>query len=87
MPAIARGSALGAVPLRAYLRLNLGVHRPPTEAAFLPAQTRQALTSLLEPLASWQDAPAIGGRIYELEEFGLPGNPDQLALWLKTTGS
>jgi hypothetical protein len=32
----------------------------------LPAHTRQALTSLLEPLGNWQDARTIGGRIYEL---------------------
>src|SRR5262249_22525488 len=40
------------------------------------------LTRLLEPLGSWRDARTIGGRIYELEERGLPATLDQLTQWL-----
>lgn len=81
LTAIAGGSVLGTAPLRAYLRLNLGDCRP-VKAAFLPAQTRQALTSLLQPLGNWRDTHTIGGRIYELEEHGLPATLDQLTQWL-----
>jgi hypothetical protein len=87
LTAIAGGFVLGTAPLRAYLRLNLGDYRPPVKAAFLPAQTRQALTSLLEPLGNWRDAHTIGGRIYELEERGLPATLDQLTQWLTPGGS
>jgi hypothetical protein len=87
LTAIARGFVLGRDPLRAYLRLNLGEHRPPVKAAFVPAQVRQALTSLLEPLGNWTDARTIGGRIYELEERGLPATLDQLTQWLTPAGS
>ena len=73
---------LGAAALRAYLRLNLGQYRPPVKAAFLPAQKRQALTSLIEPLSNWRDARTIGGRIYELEQHGLPATLEQLTHWL-----
>jgi hypothetical protein len=73
---------LGTAPLRAYLRLNLGENRPPPTAAILPAQVRQALTSLLQPLSTWRDTYTIGGRIYELEERGLPATLGQLTQWL-----
>ena len=87
LTAIARGFVLGTAPLRAYLRLNLGEYRPPVKAAFLPVQTRQALTSLLEPLGNWRDVRTAGGRIYELEERGLPATLDQLTQWLTPAGS
>jgi hypothetical protein len=87
LTAIAGGFVLGTAPLRAYLQLNLGEYRPPVKAAFLPAQTRQALTSLLEPLGNWRDARTIDGRIYELEERGLPATLDQLTQWLTPAGS
>ena len=82
LTAIAGGFVLGTDPLRAYLRLNLGEYRPPVTAAFLPAQTRQALTSLLEPLSNWRDPHTTGGRIYELQERGLPATLEQLTQWL-----
>jgi hypothetical protein len=82
LAAIAGGSVLGAAPLRAYLRLNLGQYRPPATTAFLPAPVRQALTSLLQPLSNWRGTGTIGGRIYELEERGLPATLDQLTQWL-----
>ena len=87
LTAIAGGFALGTAPLRAYLRLNLGEYRPPLRAAFLPAQTQQALTSLLQPLGNWRNTRTIGGRIYELEERGLPATLDQLTQWLTPDGS
>lgn len=43
-----------------------------------PGRRRSALTCLLEPIGSWRDARTIGGRIYELEERGLPETLDQL---------
>ena len=82
LTAIAGGFVLGTAPLRAYLRLNLGENHPPVKAAFLGDQRRQALTSLLDPFGNWQDARTIGGRIYELEERGLPATLDQLTQWL-----
>jgi hypothetical protein len=78
---------LGTAPLRAYLRLNLGQYRPPVKATFLPAPTRQTLTSLLQPFGTWRDTHTIGGRIYELEERGLPATLDQLTQWLTPDGS
>ena len=87
LTAIGRGFVLGTDPLRAYLRLNLGEHRPVSAAIGLPDETREALTRLLDPLASWQDAPTIDHRIYELEEYGLPGTLNQVAAWLGTSPS
>jgi hypothetical protein len=85
--AIGRGFVLGTDPLRAYLRLNLGEHRPAAAAIGPRDETREALTRLLDPLASWHGAPTIGHRIYELEEYGLPGTLNQLAAWLGTSAS
>lgn len=85
--AIARGYVLGTPPLRAYLQLNLGESRPPVTADALRAETRKALLELLDPLSNWRNAPTIDHRIYELEEYGLPGTPDQLATWLQATPS
>jgi hypothetical protein len=93
LAAIARGDVLGTEPLRAYLRLNLGDNRLPDlvtaqpiqarlPATVLPAETRAALTDLLDPLDSWRDSLTIDHQIHELEEHGLPGTPDQLATWL-----
>jgi HEAT repeat protein len=85
--AIARGFVLGTPPLRAYLQLNLGGSRPPATAGALPAETRKALLELLGPLSNWRNINTTGHRIYELEEFGLPGMPDHLATWLLATPS
>ena len=85
--AIARGFVLGTSPLRAYLKLNLGESRPPVTADALPAEAREALLKLLDPLNNWRNAPTIGHRIYELEEYSLPGMPDHLATWLQATPS
>jgi hypothetical protein len=98
LAAVARGYVLGTEALSAYLRLNLGDDRMPDlakaqaieawlPARMLPAETRQALADLLDPLDNWRDAPTRGHRIYELEEHGLPGIPDQLASWLEATPS
>jgi hypothetical protein len=83
--AIARGFVLGTSPLRAYLKLNLGESRPPVTADALPAEARKALLELLDPLNNWRNTPTTGHRIYELEEYGLPGMPDHLATWLQAT--
>jgi hypothetical protein len=76
---------LGPAPLTAYLRLNLGESRAPVHADALPDQAREALIKLLDPLESWRRFPRMDHRIYELEEHGLPGTLDLLALWLEVT--
>jgi hypothetical protein len=82
--AIGRGFVLGTEPLRAYLRLNLGEHRPAAAPITLSDEAREALTRLLKPLRGWRNAPTVGHRIHELGEYGLPGTRDQLAAWLRT---
>jgi hypothetical protein len=83
LAAIDRGFVLGTDPLRAYLRLNLGEHSVSAPTIALQDEARQALTRLLDALANWQ----VGHRIYELEEYGLPGTLNQLAAWLGTSAS
>lgn len=80
--AIARGWVLGTDALDAYLRLNLVDDHAPATADALPAEVREALAGLLEPLKSWQDSPTIDHQIYELQNHGLPATRDRLAAWL-----
>jgi hypothetical protein len=84
---VAQGRRFGDSPLRAYLRLNLGERPPAGTAITLSEETREALTRLLGPLASWQDDLRSGHGIQELEEYGLPGTVNQLAAWLAATAS
>lgn len=83
LAAINRGFVLGYEPLRAYLRLNLG---KPGGPGWRPAdreKVRDALGALHDPLDSWGSAPTMDHRIYELEEYGLPGRRYEFAAWLR----